>query len=260
MSIHTLINNLKTIGLGDKEAQVYLSLLQLGPSTPYKIASNANLKRPTVYVIAEELVKKGFIIKSPHDKQMYVARPAEIIFEEFENRVSKLKSSLPEFKSLQSKTADKPSVLYFEGVDGIRQALFYKIKEYHGKEILGFYADSSFVDKRLLDDTHEFNRYLIKNKIKVRCITTDSKDLVDFGFTKYFKDNQAQFVGKFVNKDIYSSNASLEFFEGFIKIIFFDTAVALIIESPTVSRAMRQIFNMLWSRIDDKEFKSKFVK
>lgn len=260
MSINNLIQNLKTLGMSDKEAQVYLALLQLGPSTAYSIANKANLKRPTVYVVAEELFKKGYIVKSPHDKQMYVAHPTEIIFEEFENKFNKFKSSLPEFKSLQSGINDKPSVLYFEGVEGIKRALFYKVNEYHGKEVLGFYADPSLVDHALLDITHEYNNYLKKNKIKVKIFTTDSKGLDTLGFIQYFKDINSTFSGKFLSSDIYKSNASLEFYESFIKIIFWDTSVALIIESTPLAKAMRQIFELLWSRIDDKEFRSKFVK
>ncbi|MDP2838323.1 MAG: hypothetical protein Q8O53_03555, partial [Candidatus Moranbacteria bacterium] len=66
---------------------------------------------------------------------------------------------------------------------------------------------------------------------------------------------------KIVPKDVYSSNASFEFFPEFVKIIFYDSAQAIIIESPTVARAMRQIFQMLWSRIGDDEYKhSQFIR
>ena len=70
-----LIEQLKNLNLTDKEARVYLSLLELGPSTPYKIAKRARLKRPTAYVIAEELVEKGLIIQVTGEKnKLYLAR------------------------------------------------------------------------------------------------------------------------------------------------------------------------------------------
>ena len=54
---------LKNLGLNDKEANIYLALLQLGKSTATKIAKKSGLKRPTTYVIIEQLIDKGFVQK-----------------------------------------------------------------------------------------------------------------------------------------------------------------------------------------------------
>ena len=259
-----LIKSLRNLGLSDKEARVYLALLQLGPATPYKIAKRSHLKRPTAYVIAEELLEKGFVVVAPGEKHTYIARPPEVLFEEAESKMKDARKSLPELKSLQGGIAEKPTVLYFEGVEGIRQALFHRVKETHDTEILGFYADASFASLSLLPVTLEYNEYRVAHNIKARGIVTDTKELREMGFDKFFnlKDQASSaFNAKIVSKDIYSSNASFEFYENFIKIIFFDTAISVIIESPTVARAMRQIFEMLWTRIPEGEFnKSKFVK
>lgn len=259
-----LIEPLKNLGLSDKEARVYLALLQLGPATPYKMSKRAHLKRPTAYVIAEELLEKGFVVVAPGEKHTYIARPPDVLFEEAEVRIRNARKSLPELKSLQGGIAEKPTVLYFEGVEGIRQALFHRIKEFHDTEVVGFYADPSFASRSLLPVTLEFNEYRDAHNIKARGIITDSKELREMGFEKYFnlKDpKSASINAKIVGKDMYSSNASFEFFPEFVKIIFYDTAIAVIIESPTVAKAMRQIFEMLWSRIPEGEFnKSKFMK
>jgi DNA-binding MarR family transcriptional regulator len=259
-----LIEPLRNLGLSDKEARVYLALLQLGPATPYKMSKRAHLKRPTAYVIAEELLEKGFVVVAPGEKHTYIARPPEVLFEEFEKRIARSRKSLPELKSLQGGIAEKPTVLYFEGVEGIRQALFHRVKETHDTEIVGFYADASFTSPSLLPVTLEYNEYRIAHNIKARGIIADTKELREMGFDKYFnlKDQTSSVINaRIVSKDIYSSNASFEFYENFIKIVFFDTAIAVIIESPTVATAMRQIFEMLWSRIPEGEFsKSKFMR
>jgi hypothetical protein len=64
---------------------------------------------------------------------------------------------------------------------------------------------------------------------------------------------------KFVPKEMYSSNASFEFYPDFIKILFFDTSVGVVIESPPVAKAMRQIFEMLWSRLGDEYDTSRII-
>jgi len=77
-------------------------------------------------------------------------------------------------------------------------------------------------------------------------------------FEKYIKDKTL--IAKFIPKEMYSSNASFEFYQNFVKIIFFDTSVAVIIESSAVAKAMRQIFEMLWSRVGEEYGESKVIK
>jgi predicted transcriptional regulator len=251
-----LIKPLQNIGFSDKEAKVYLTLLQLGPSNPYKIAKRAGLKRPTAYVVAEELIRKNIIVTSPGKKHIYIARPAETVFEEHEKKVLELKKTLPELKALQGGLADKPTVLYFEGHDGLRQAFMYKVKEIHDTEIVGFYANPDFVNNESLKIANEFNEYRVKHNITIRGLLTESESLKDY--EKYIRDRTL--IPKFIPKDVYSSNASFEFFPSFIKIIFFDTELSVIIESPTVAKAMKQIFEMLWARLGDEYKESRVIK
>ncbi len=250
-----LYTALETLGLSEKESKIYLSLLQLGPATPYKMAKRSGLKRPTAYVIADELVEKGYAVKAPGDKHTYIARPPEVIYEERETKMLEAKKTLPELQALKGGVADKPTVLYFEGKDGLRQALMYRIKELHDTEIVGFYADPDFATKEGWEASMEFNEYRTKNNIRVRGLVTETDSLK--GFEQYLKDETM--LAKYVPKDVYSSNASFEFYPNFIKILFFDTSIGVIIESPTVAKAMRQIFEMLWSRLGTEYDKSKII-
>ena len=56
-----LIKNLKEIGLSENQAKVYLACLQLGQDSVLNIAKSAELKRPSVYLLLEELENKGLI-------------------------------------------------------------------------------------------------------------------------------------------------------------------------------------------------------
>jgi HTH-type transcriptional regulator, sugar sensing transcriptional regulator len=252
-----LIESLQNLGLTEKEAKVYLALLQLGPATPYRIAVKAGIKRPTAYVIAEELVEKGIIVHVPGEEpKRYIARAPESVIESEEARLSSARRILPELKSLQKGTAEKPSVLYFEGTEGMRQALMYRAKDLHDTEIVGFYADPDFSTKETQAQSVEFNEYRIAHNIRLRGLLTEAESLR--GYEKYILDKT--FVPKFIPKEMYSSNASFEFCPDFIKILFFDASIGVVIESPTVAKAMRQIFEMLWSRLGDEYTKSKIIK
>lgn len=251
-----LYKTLETLGLSEKEAKIYLSLLQLGPATPYKMAKRSGLKRPTAYVIADELVEKGYAVKAPGEKHTYIARPPEVIYEDREEKMLEAKKTLPELQALKGGIADRPSILYFEGTEGMKQALMYRIKELHDTEIVGFYADPDFATKETWAQSFDFNDYRIAHNIRLRGLVTETESLK--GFEKYLQDETM--LTKYIPKDIYSSNASFEFYPNFIKILFFDTSIGVIIESPTVAKAMRQIFEMLWVRLGDEYSVSKIIK
>src|SRR3989344_218887 len=251
-----LLKTLETLGVSEKEAKIYFVLLQLGPSTPYKMAKRSGLKRPTAYVISDELVEKGYAVKAPGDKHTYIARPPEVIYEEREQKMLDAKKNLHELQALKGGVADKPTVLYFEGKEGMKQALMHRARELHDTEIVGFFANPDYTTHETYEQSFEFNDYRIAHNIKLRGLVTETESLK--GFEKYLQDKT--FMPKFIPKDMYSSNASFEFYPNFIKILFWDSSIGVIIESPTVAKAMRQIFEMLWSRLGDEYDKSKVIK
>lgn len=52
---------LRRLGFSDKEIQIYLCILENGKIAPAAIASLTNIKRPTVYAVGKELLKRGII-------------------------------------------------------------------------------------------------------------------------------------------------------------------------------------------------------
>src|SRR6185369_12406710 len=103
---------LQTIGLSDKEASVYLALVQVDNAAVLDLSKKTKLKRPTVYVILESLAKKGLVSETTVGKKThYQAEPPErletfvdrqkLILEENSKR---LKDIIPEIKSIQRST------------------------------------------------------------------------------------------------------------------------------------------------------------
>lgn len=56
------IEKIITIGLTKKEASLYLATLQEGVSSITDLAKKAKLKRPTAYLIVEDLLQKNLIV------------------------------------------------------------------------------------------------------------------------------------------------------------------------------------------------------
>jgi HTH-type transcriptional regulator, sugar sensing transcriptional regulator len=118
---------LQSIGLSDKESVVYLSLVQVDNASVLDLSKRTKLKRPTVYVILESLAKKGLVSETTVGKKThYQAEPPERLetFVERQKLVldessKRLKDIIPEIKSIQRESGERPVVKYFEGREGI---------------------------------------------------------------------------------------------------------------------------------------------
>lgn len=242
-----LIEPLKNLGLSEKEAQVYLALLQLGPATPYQVSKKSGLKRPTAYVIAEELCEKGLLIHVPgEEKRRYIARTPDAFIEEREVKLQAVKKILPELRSFQKGTTEKASILYFDGAEGVRQAYQYKQKELHGQEIVGFFGNPDIVSPDIDKIAFEFNEYRQRHNIHMRVLGSDVQ-----GLKKYAPYIQNTLMtAKMLPPDIYSSPASIESCGSFVRIILFDSTQALIIDSSHTARAIGQIFELVWTSLE----------
>jgi sugar-specific transcriptional regulator TrmB len=115
------------LGFSDKEAQVYLALLELGPSAVNEIAKKSGVNRSTTYLSLEALMKRGLASGVVRDKKVFYAaespeRLDALLSKEkelIEERRKKLEDAIPTFMALFNAVEDKPVVRFFEGEEGI---------------------------------------------------------------------------------------------------------------------------------------------
>ncbi|OGZ03991.1 MAG: hypothetical protein A2648_00105 [Candidatus Lloydbacteria bacterium RIFCSPHIGHO2_01_FULL_41_20] len=130
---------LQEIGLNDKEAAIYLALLQVDNSSVIDISKKTKINRSTIYFVLEGLGKKGLVSEVQVDKKVhYAAEPPERLetFVErqrviLEEQAKRLKDIIPEIKSIQRESGERPVVKYFEGRNGAISAYseFYEINK-----------------------------------------------------------------------------------------------------------------------------------
>src|SRR5438105_1087850 len=108
---------LKEIGLSEKEAEVYLSLLELGASTVLPIAKKSGFNRTYCYEILSSLMEKNlisFIIKN--GRRRYKAEDPKKITHKINNNLILYQSILPQVSSLYNNNiGGKPKISYYEG-------------------------------------------------------------------------------------------------------------------------------------------------
>lgn len=247
-----LVEPLKNLGLSEKEVLVYLALLQLGSATPYQIAKKSGIKRPTAYVIAEDLIKKGLIVHVPgEEKKRYIAKSPETFIEEREERLMAAKQILPELKSFQKNSEQKASIMYFEGMEGLKQAYQYKEKDLHNKEIVGFFASNEDATPEVNEFFMKWNEYKEKNNTKVRGVTVDTPLLKSFD--KFINKDSHTITAKFLPESMYSAKISIEACDDqFVRIFLYESVETLIVESPKFTMAIKEIFELVWKSLEGK--------
>ena len=236
---------MEKIGLSPKEVRVYLALLRVGQASATLIAGNSGLKRPTTYLILEELRKRGFVLKMPGSKkQMFIAKSPEEIIGAAKKNVDNAISILPQLVNMFSQNDPQVRTIHFEGLNGIREALWYKFYELKGSEIVAFFGSGKDASADLIRLFHEWNGAIANVDIKLRSIVPDAGDL------KKFRENDKDygFEPKIMPSSDYTSKTSIEITDKFIRIIMFKEQQAVIIENPVVAKAMKEIFEVVWSK------------
>lgn len=118
---------LKDIGLSDKEATVYVTMLSFDKASVNEISQKSKLKRPTTYVILESLAKKGLVSEANEDKKtFYMAEPPEKLNLFVERQINLLEENkkaldivIPQLKGVQRESGEKPLVQFFDGKEGV---------------------------------------------------------------------------------------------------------------------------------------------
>lgn len=238
---------IETLGFSDKEAKVYLALLELGVGSAIGIARKSGLKRPTTYVILDELIKRGVVFMVPRSKKkLYRAIPPQTLFENYGERFEKAKGVLPEIQAISRQDSYKPQVLLYEGVEGVKEALRYGTKNLAGKEIKGFYAKTTPEIMKEFDGYKEYNNFLKENGIKMRGIAPKDPSL------ESFRTQDVEYGRKFreIPREEYSADIAIEIGDTFVR--FFDPVnlQGLIIENHAITKTLGEIFELVWTQTE----------
>lgn len=124
-------SSLKKIGLNEKEAKIYLTLSELGPTSVRMLAKATGVNRGTAYDVLKSLQAMG-VVSYYHKatKQYFAAEDPNKLVEAAEKKIKDLAeikkniiNLLPELRSLQNKAGAKPVVKYYEGYQGVKTIL-----------------------------------------------------------------------------------------------------------------------------------------
>lgn len=232
---------LRSIGLTDKETNVYLALLELGTASVQPIASKAGIKRPTTYLILDDLVKKGLVSIVPRSqKALYTAESPEKIISDLSKKQELVKRFLPNMLALYNAKKNKPQVMLFEGKEGVGQ-VYNKI--FNSAEIL-FFSTIRDVFAMFPDMPKTLMERVETKKTRIRELLTQTPaDLEYVTWVKQGEYYQSRFAQK--NSPEFLTDSAI-FGESVAFFSFKPQVFAVQIDSREISQSLKVLFNLAW--------------
>lgn len=257
------IQELMSLGLKDKQASVYLSCLQLGPSPAQHIAKKADVVRATTYVILEELMALGLVTKYKEGKKtMFSAEaPRQLLRllekqeEEIQEKQNDLEQILPELQMLTKAAGDKPSVRYFEGKEGLRAIRQEIIMYTRSEDILYNFTPMDHLRGVFAREEDTYYTQRIAKGISAKTLFTAESNKVK---TEWFSlPSGGKTEIRFVPPHKFPVPAGMTIYRDRIAIgSYTGKLFGVIIESQQMANMMRAMFELAWdsaSKLDSSE-------
>lgn len=244
------------IGLTDKEAGVYISLLELGKGTVSAISRRANINRTTGYDILDSLSAKGLVIISGKEpKQEYSAESPEnlsrFITEDIRKKHETLKKTedlIPELKSIHNMT-DRARVRFYEGTEGLMEVYEDTLTSH---EPIRAYATVDDMHKGLPNYFPKYYKRRAGNGIHIRAIIPNT----EIGKERKSLDKDEMRESALVPADKFYFSPEINIYDNKVMIASWREKLGIIIESSEIADAMKKIYELAWAEAKrlDKEY------
>jgi HTH-type transcriptional regulator, sugar sensing transcriptional regulator len=234
---------LDRLGMHEKKAQVYLACLEMGEATAYLIAKKVGLKRPTVYDIANQLMKEGLFHKSMRGNVKYFSpSDPEKLIKMLQEKEKDIRSIMPELQRLYNSPRQKPLIRYFEGNEGIVEMYEDSLRSCRkGDEILAYVGED--ILRHLPSYVEDYIVRRVEKGIVLRGIY--KKDL---SLLEYMNKNQEQLrVARVLEEKDFPVNNETNIYKNKVAIASYGREMfGMIIESEEIARSQRAIFELAW--------------
>ncbi len=249
---------LEQIGLNPIEIKTYLATLEMGPDGAAAIASSAGLNRITAYEALKRLSKRGLIrirAKRNTSVRYFEAEPMSVIEEKLNEQKSQIDETIgsiaglkAEFAARYARRPEKPDVLFYEGEEGIKNALQDTLAQ-KPDEILSFASADSLEEGFTKKFLESYWRRRTELKIPSRGIVPKTQRALDI-FTAEKNSKELRRI-KLLPKELKTFNNEIDIYGDNVAIISLvkNQEHAVIIRSKTIAQSLRSLFEVFWEMI-----------
>ena len=240
-----IVEGLKSLGLTEKEANVYIGSLKIGQSTVQGISEEAGTYRTYTYEVLKGLCEKGLMSGSIRSGVKYFeAVDPEKLRSIEKEREEILKKIVSELKKIRGSVIERPEVNFFTGMEGIKTIHELILKE-NPKEIL-VYGNSQRIIEFMVWHFSRYVRERVEKGIKARVITERSEKTlgiigergkIELRETRFFPDGFRFPTIKYIFGDKVAN------------ILMGKEPAGIVVESKDIADGEREAFEVMWAEV-----------
>ena len=235
-----LKDSLKSLGLEEKEIDIYLGLLELGEASVSEISTKSGVKRPTTYVILDSLEKKGLVTKKiRRNKTLFFPQNPRKLISEAELNLKQLQETVPQLEAMLKRKSRKPKVFIYEGKELLDRAN----DESFARKGEVIYMGTLKLSKEVFPRTYRKTDYAVSDNFRIRELIDDNEETQAYAQKVSGQFRQVRFMPKklmpfetdiavFGNMTLITS----------VKREYFTIAI----ESKEIAITFRNIFEVIW--------------
>lgn len=245
---------LQNLGFDEREASVYIALLQVDTASVIQLAQKTGINRSTVYNVLKSLLRKGLVgevqvgkkthyqAERPERLETYVEKQ-KILLEE---QSKKLKDIIPMLKSVTRESGERPVVKYFEGREGIVDSTEEFFAGEEKNDVSYFFYPNDLMDNALTDEEKKrFHDIRMKKNIKAKVLyTRKDGDLASDAMGERVRIDEKKYpitCDIAIYKDKVRMNTMGKSFSG------------IFIKSKDIADTLRSIFNLAYDQLNKKK-------
>lgn len=234
-----------TLGFSEKEAAVYLALIQMGPSPASTLARITKLKRTSMYDILNALLGKNLVIAFKQGKYTYYAiDDLNKIYYEQKQKLSIAKTVIQHLKE-SKKNNRSVAVNYYKGNEGYIE-MYHDILAKEPSETLVWMNIDMFYSKIDRAFEEEWTQERIRKNIGAKLLIQDSPAAREF----QKKDKELKRESRLIPHSLYFKSSCI-IYEDHVN--FFDPTgnmTGIRIHHQEFYLMQKQIFEMNWKLLE----------
>lgn len=240
---------LSTMGLDEKSATVYESLLGKARMTPSQISRETGIKRATCYEHLDILLAREFVTQEPVGKRtFYVAIEPQKVFSAYKKSIAKAEGAIIEMGAKHERSINKPRITYYEGKRQLRtiyEDLFKTVGE-----VRSIFPAATFFESFSAEDYDQFDKEISGHALQsIDLFTADP-------FYKRIKEIREK-NGRANKKDRrlpswFTCNVDVLIYRDKVALISLRDLSATVIENADIAELFKNMHGFMWKYANSK--------
>lgn len=238
---------LQELGLTNSQATIYIALVRGGAQTAPELQQKTDENRTNVYMVLEKLIELGLVEKTVVSRKTVYRATNPTALEKLSKQKrraileteTKVKTAMPQLLNFFFTFSEQPGVKFYQGAADISQIYEDILRTAQPIQLLRAAEPASNLQ---LDYFHRYVDKRVKAGLHVDALTTKHTD----ANTDPDQDKAWLMTRTWMDPGDYLAPVEINIYGNKVAYISFgQEVIGMIIESPQIAEAMRQVFQLM---------------